>query len=340
MGKDQNYIGFFPAGNTSSASSRIRVFSMLPHLDSLNIKYFVNPSLRYFFNLETLFIQKKVSQNTIIKVRLAKILGKKIIYDVDDFGTALFCRASPANVKKMIMLADKITTGSEAQKRILETEYSIKDVCVLPSLIDYYPESPVQNIHTSDDTLRIIWFGVNVNYSTFAKYIEILHRIKSVEIIVVTNSVMNDAIISEYPFIHFKPWSLETFIPILRSCQLSVLTHDGSYYDQAKTNNKMIASITWGVPAVVSSTPEYLSTAQKAGIEYAVFSNTDELVSIIEKLRSPEARQEYLRHAQSLIWQEYSPAVITEKFLSICRETKSQNFLVRTKAILSSYFKR
>lgn len=329
-------IGFFPAGNNMTASSRIRIFSMLPYLDTLSIKYFIKPSLRHLIFVNTVFIQKRITTEILKKTRLAKLLRKKIIYDIDDFGSALFYSASPGNVKKMLMLADLITTGSDRQKEILETEYSVRNVRVLPEIIDYFPEKPVTQSDNSDDRLRVIWFGLYDNFSTFAKYIDILRKNPSIDIIVVTNSKKVFELSQEYPFIHFEPWSLETFIPILRSCQLSILTHEGSNYDRAKTNNKMIASITWGVPAIVSNTPDYSGTAKKAGVENAVFSNSDELLEIIEKLKAPQARRTYLNSAQPVIWREHSPLEITKQFITLCTEIHPINYLDVMKSIISS----
>lgn len=332
-----NRIGFFPAGDILAASSRIRVYSMLPHLQSMKIFAAVKPSLWIFLALDTIFIQKRVTRKIIIKARIAKLLGKKIIYDIDDFGSALEFFTSEVDLRRIIKLADMITTGTENQKQILKSIYPSSRISVLPSLIDYFPTNYVYDDQKANGIFRIIWFGMGTNFFMFEKYIEAIQKIESIEIIVVINQEMLDSLSKKYTHIHFFPWTLDTFTQILRSCHISIFTHEGSLYDRAKTNNKMIASITWGVPAIVSNTPDYLSTAQKAGVEYAVFSTSTELTSIIELLRSPEERKKYLQKAQPIIWQEYSPAVITERFLQIRQQTKTQSFYFRLKAILSSF---
>ena len=113
------------------------------------------------------------------------------------------------------------------------------------------------------------------------------------------------------------PWSLSDFIPVLQDCDLACLMHDGKVHDIAKGNNKMISAITWGVPAVVSRTPEYQRTAQEDGIEYAIFSDEKELPVVIERLRSPAARERYIQAAQPAIWSRYSPDVIASQYIDL-----------------------
>ena len=66
--------------------------------------------------------------------------------------------------------------------------------------------------------------------------------------------------------------------------------HDGSEWDRAKSNNRMITSIAWGVPAVVSCTPEFERTAIEAKVPYAIFAGKTDLPATIERLRPPEVR--------------------------------------------------
>jgi hypothetical protein len=55
----------------------------------------------------------------------------------------------------------------------------------------------------------------------------------------------------------------------------------------------------------------------EAGIEYAVFANEEELTSIVERLSTVEARQNYLHIAQPIIWDRYAPDVITQQYIDL-----------------------
>lgn len=93
--------------------------------------------------------------------------------------------------------------------------------------------------------------------------------------------------------------------------------HDGSELDRGKSNNKMITSIAWGVPAVVSRTSEYERTARELGVADTVFEDQADLYAIIERLRSADARNAYLAAAQPEVWKQYAPRVIAQNFLEI-----------------------
>ena len=99
-----------------------------------------------------------------------------------------------------------------------------------------------------------------------------------------------------------------------------------------------ITSITWGVPAVVSRTPQYVKTAIEAKIEDAVFSNGKELLKAVQRLGSSAERQKYLRIAQPAIWNIYSPETITDRFLEIIRGIQKEGALKRSMRIFTSLF--
>lgn len=319
-------IGFFPAGDKNAASSRIRVYSMMPSLDALGVNYTCKILLGNITKVDVIFIQKKVTNKILAYTRIAKLLGKTIVYDVDDLGPALWFFVSPKRFNKIIKLADVITVGTEVQKEFLQVKFPNDKMVILPPCIDYFPERPVTNEDIPDSYLRIIWFGTGANIPMFEKYITTLLEIPNIRLIVITEKNLINRLREQYPDVHFEAWSINSFITTLRTCHLSVLMHDGTVYDKAKTNNKMITSITWGVPAIVSKTPEYEATARKAGIEYAIFSNPKELEQKIENLRSPEARRNYLEKSQSIIWNDHSPLTITKLFLDICSNVKLKNF--------------
>jgi glycosyltransferase involved in cell wall biosynthesis len=126
------------------------------------------------------------------------------------------------------------------------------------------------------------------------------------------------------PEVKFLPWNLDNFTSVLQTFDIACLMHDGDIYDRAKGNNKMISAITWGVPAVVSRTPEYERTAKEAGIEDALFSDERELVAAIERLRDPAARENYLERAQGSVWQRYAPQVIAGQFIDLVKEIRHE----------------
>jgi hypothetical protein len=331
-------ILFFRAGKENTASTRIRIYSILAALQERQIQYLDRGSYRNVLKSQVLFIQKRLSPRTIALARFGKLIGKKIIYDVEDLGPALRSwGATPELLHKMLILADVVTTGSEAQRSILRREYPTRQFMLLPAAVDYYPQQPLPCPDLAEDELRIIWFGVVSNAHMLQPYLAALMSIPRTSLVMVVNNGAIPDLSQKFPGVQFEAWVLQSFTSVLRTCHLSVLMHDGSEYDQAKTNNRMITSITWGVPAVVSRTPDYEATAQKAGVEEALFSNTDELVRAVERLRTATARQRYLEKAQPVIWREHSPQAITDAFLKICQEIQPDPVYKRIKDVLSTF---
>jgi len=329
-------ILFFLAGDENTASTRIRFFSMLPWLEKQNIHWSTDLSVKQVLNSDFLFIQKRLDDRILKFARLAKLLGKPIVYDIDDFGYALKYYASQVPLRKMLELTELITVGSESQKAIVESEFHRQNIQVFPPLIDYYPQAPLQSPDLADDPLRVLWFGLAYNLAPLEQLVEKVSLLPSVKLVVITEGKSIPKLRAKFPYIEFHSWSLSTFVQTLRTCHLSVLSHDGSDYDQAKTNNKMIASINWGVPALVSDTPEYHATAIKMGVSDCVFTNADELVHLIEHYRSRPDRETYLQTAQPIIWRLHSPETVTQYFLDFCGQIRVEGFFTRLVHVFQS----
>lgn len=324
------------AGDENTASTRIRFFSMLPWLEKQNIKWTNDLSTKQLLKTDLLFVQKRLDEKILKFTRWAKLLGKPVVYDIDDFGYALNYYANQVDLQKMLILADLITVGSELQKAIVEKEYQHKNIQIFPPLIDYYPQSPFPSPDLNDAPLRVLWFGLAYNLSPLEQVLQKVSNLPSVKLVVITEVASIPKLSQKFPYIEFQPWSLSTFVQKLRTCHISVLSHDGSEYDLAKTNNKMIASINWGVPALVSDTTDYKMTAEKMGVSDCVFTNPDELVKLIEYYRSREARDSYLHTAQPIIWQLYSPEVITRLFIGFAERVRTSGLYPRLIQIIRS----
>ena len=203
-------------------------------------------------------VQKRLTEDIIWQVRYAKANGATVFYDIDDVGTGLLPNIqAPWMLNEMIALADLVTTDTDGHRQQILLELGAKNVAVLPDSIDYFPLNPdYLPVTEQPKPLRILWFGSIANMALFEKYVSVLISVIDVEIVVATSSGgayglkgTESLYQQKYPDITFVPWSRTTFVKVLQSCHLTCLMHDGSEYDQAKSNNRMITSITWGVPS-------------------------------------------------------------------------------------------
>jgi hypothetical protein len=311
-------INLIAAGTPDAASSRIRSYTLQSALSKLGVQ----TSGSFSPQTDVLFIQKRLTPQLLDSARKAKSQNAIVIYDIDDWGEALGDWVPTALLQEMLTIADVVTTDTLGHKQQLLQDNPALKVELVPDSIDYFPSKPAHISLTNSTPLRVLWFGNISNIGLFEKYSDRLSSMTDVKVVVVTGSYGNNGSVmnpypKKYPKVEFLPWSRDTFIKHLQSCQLSCLMHDGSVLDLAKSNNKMITSIAWGVPAVVSLTPEYERTAQEAGIEKAVFSNETELCEAIDGLRSAQARAIYQATAQPEIWKRYSPEAVAKTFLNI-----------------------
>jgi hypothetical protein len=276
-------------------------------------------SLEYSLEADVLLIQKRVTEARLDMVREAKARGCTVIYDVDDVGTALWFWASPRLFYRMLEQADIVTTDTEPRRQSLLADYGATRVEVMPDTIDYYPTGPVKLPLDESEPLRVAWFGAMMAIEHFESYIGILSEMRNLQIVCIASTFGFEVYRDYYPWVEFIPWSQATFVSALQSCHLTCLIHGSSKEELTKSNNKFITSINWGVPAVATRTPEYERTAREAGVAHAIFNpdDDDEVVRSIETLRSPLARNAYLEKAQPYVWQNYSPAVVAERFLEI-----------------------
>ncbi len=306
-------ISIFPAHDDSAASARIRAFSLQRSLSALGH----DARLEDAGPADVLFIQKRATPETLALARRAARAGTLVIYDVDDLGLPLWYSVAPTVLFRLLRVAHLVTTDTAGHRDLLLSDYGARAVEVVPDTIDYSPAGPARPDLPEGDLLRVLWFGHATNLPLFERYALRLAALQGVEVVVSTSAAAIAPLSARFPSIAFVPWTKDGFVALLQSCALTVLPHDGGENDRSKSNNRMIASITWGVPAVVSRTPEYERTAREAGVEQALFDGPEELGEVVERLRSPAARRAYLEAAQGEVWRRYSPEAVARRFLAV-----------------------
>lgn len=298
------------SGSENVASSRIRAFGLGAALSRRGycVVFEADP------NCDILYIQKNWSWKTLMKARIAKARKALIIFDLDD---VQFINLAGPLFMDVLNLADIITTDTEGKKAWIEDAFSVKNVNVIPDAIDYSPIGPVAPIIRDTNRLRVLWFGSHSNIQLFEKYMNLLGANDNIEVVVIAHESEIVAYEAKYPHVTFIPWEKERFLQHLQSCDVTCLTHDGSEVDLLRSNNKMIVSINWGVPALVSGTPEYSRTARELGVERTIFSTGEDLLRAIVEMRAIEARRDYLERTQTAVWNMYSPDAIAIRFAQL-----------------------
>ncbi|TCJ11660.1 hypothetical protein EZJ19_14690 [Parasulfuritortus cantonensis] len=305
-----------PAGDRNTASSRIRVYQLHEALLRLGIASRIGldgldgPA-------DVLFVQKRLNADRLAAVAAARAAGTRIVYDVDDLGGALRYWAPEALFEAMLARADHVTTASAEQGEWLAHAYGIRHWSAIANSIDYAPGPPVLPAPRAGDPLRVVWFGNDGNFRLMVPHLATLLGMAGVQPVAVVAGRELGKLRKAHPAVEFHAWTLAGFVPLLQTCDLAVLAHDGDADDRRKGNNRMVTAIHYGVPAVVSDTPEYARSAARLGVAEAVFGDPAGLRRAVAGLRRPAARLAYLRRAQPAAWAAYSPEVAARQFLRV-----------------------
>lgn len=307
------YLSLVPAGTETTASSRIRVFSLQRELVSRGVRAVLGVD----DEADVLYIQKRVDHETLAAAQHFKSSRRLVIYDCDDLGPALHEIWAPEpRLITMLALADVITTNTAAFKCLLHERYAVKVVELVPDIVDYFLPSPVKAQPEECAPLQILWFGNRGNLHLLHNYTEALYQIENLSLVVCTDPAARDYLNIPFPF-RFEAWTLDGFPRLLQQCQLTFLPHDGRVEDRAKSNNRMITSIAWGVPAIVSRTPEYEALAHAIREPGCIVDGPGNLQETVESVRSVERRRQYLSRAVPAVWARHSPKVVGDRFLQV-----------------------
>ena len=158
-----------------------------------------------------------------------------------------------------------------------------------------------------NDSIRVVWFG-NPENLIGLKYFSSVFEDNHCFRLVLCGVTLNDAAnLFSGCNLEVHPWSRSTFLDILRSCDVSILSHYGSICNRQKSGHKMITSICHGVPAIVSATPDHKRIAEYAGVRAFLYSDKEQLLSRLQCLKSPLARTNYIQTAKPRLMLKYYP---------------------------------
>lgn len=146
---------FYLCGDRNKASSRVRGYWIAEELEERGMRCSLEPrhtkrALASFvfkiFFYEVVVFQKTYSRWHVLLERLARLLGKKTILDLDDAPSRNNSPVTLRNVEKMMQNVTAVTVGSKALKEYAE-QYS-ENVHLIPSSIQlkyYTPKDRFNN---------------------------------------------------------------------------------------------------------------------------------------------------------------------------------------------------
>jgi glycosyltransferase involved in cell wall biosynthesis len=165
-------ILFHLNGDRTKASSRVRGWWVGEELErrGYRVVYFVSRSRYHYLGLawkilgaDVVIFQKRYSRFDILLVRLARLLGKKTYFDLDDAPSRVGRAVSQRNARRMMALCDGVLAGSEELVRMALKEQA-GQVTLIPSsvrLANYTPRPGGRR----DPVPCLGWIGTGSHYA-------------------------------------------------------------------------------------------------------------------------------------------------------------------------------
>ncbi len=314
---------WLPLGDENLASSRLRCFVLNRELNKMGISSKIG-----LFGFASIYvIQKRLDFKALFFVFMARLIGGKIILDIDD---VLLNNIDWKNrVRYFAKVVDAITTATEEQMKIVKNCLYTKDLenisyFVFENPIDYYNESiSPTSVISNDGNLRVGWFGNSANFNLYNEFEEISNMGYSIVIISDENPYSN---IDNKININFVKWNKSTFeLDLMNNVDVCILSHFGGTLVNSKSANKLVASIYLGVPVIASSTPAYSRMLNLLSKSDYLYSSTSELVYKLSKLSDSNERKKYLEIRNTVEFAGFFPNNVANNFCEFSNNLKFNN---------------
>lgn len=230
-------IYFLPLGGLETASSRLRVHLIAPHIGAqVGVP-------DHYEKGDVLIIQKVHDPN---ELRKARSQGAKIVFDIDD---SYFYRRAYAS---MVEMADVVTVDTETRK-FCARNYTESPVFVIPDALDW--DGITRGYEEKNGIAG--WTGYG-NNAEFLEGMIIPYKLRLISTLDCGEYYTGD--------FEFAEWKLETVDEEIRQCELMINRLPLNETTAQKGMHKLLKSWANGVPCYTSRIPDYIKAMQEAGV--------------------------------------------------------------------------
>lgn len=264
-------------GDHDTASSRLRVFNIIPH-----IKDYVYGVPEEYKDGDVLVIQKVPNME---ELKRAKSQGAKVVYDIDD-------RYDSEQFLEMIREADIVTTDTDEKKKWL-ISYN-DNVEVIPDSLDW--DGTKKETYEYKGIIGWTGYGNNAAYLTG---------------LVIPEGFTLRMISSDW-FRHYdnlkaqsRPWSLAMVDKYLSECDLGVYYLPEGDFERCKGMHKLLKNWAIGLPTYTTAMPDYVKAMEEAGVGSQYLIKTGEEIKDVpfdERLREYALR--YSSENVAKLWEK------------------------------------
>ena len=274
-------------GDINTASSRLRVFNIQPHIKNYFIgspeetpTYDMSNYKSGYKKCDVLIIQKTPM---IDELRKAQKDGCKVVYDLDDY------YLDRPEFKQMVEEADLVTVDTEEKKKL------IPKAVVIPDSLDW--DGTIKENYEHKGIIGWTGYGNNSHY---------------LNDMIIPQGMKLRLVTSIDWLQHYKdnqaqsrPWSLEMVDKYLAECDLGVYFLPEKQFEQVKGMHKLLKNWAIGLPTYTTAMPDYVKAMNEAGVGDKYIIKTGEEIKDIEF--DPKLREYALRYSAeniAKIWQK------------------------------------
>jgi len=280
------------------------------------------------------YFQKRYSEIDINLNKLAKFLGKRTIFDIDDApaGVGHSTKAEKRAIE-MMKISSAVVVGSHRLKKFAQNFNN--HVCLIPSSINLnYYELKWKN--KTSDYINIGWIGNGINYKndllTLIKPLEELginHNIKLTligalgqEEIYHGFSKMRNVVVEIIDSIY---WEDPVVIPsAISNFDIGLYPLLNNEYNQYKCGGKLLEYMAMGVPPVASPVGENKLLIENGEDGFLASDEEEWKESISCLIENKELRERIGKLGRKKVEENYSLEVCANKLIKAFEEIESQ----------------
>jgi len=275
-----------PKKSKASPSVRMRYYNFLENLSN----EFQWETYTDNLDGDVLYVEKNASLKTVNIAKEALKRGMLLFYDVDD---PIKVRKNN-NMVKMIKLADVVTVDTKPRK--LSAERFSNNVVIIPDGMDYQ-NKPKKRLVIRDKIKKVVTFGYPQKIIDAAPYVNKAN---------VERRYIGARKCNKYKNATFIKWKYKNFLDELLINDVVILVHGKTKIDKARSNNRLIAAMSIGMPTIVADSYAYKNIVKEAGHSYLVARTEKDVPRILNKIASSKVRQKISDDFFKYSWENYS----------------------------------
>lgn len=265
-------IYFLPIGDETTASSRLRVYNIVPHIKNSQIGV-----PQKYKKGDTLVIQKTPAYN---ELERAKKAGAKVIYDIDDYYW------DNPQFLKMIDNADEITVDTELKKEMILKKWNNgKRVTVIPDSLDW--DGTKKEVYENKGIIG--WTG----YGNNSQYLRPVKDLLPLTLRLITSPDWHNYLPDPDCKVQARPWNLEMVDKHLSECDLGMYYLPSGEFELCKGMHKLLKNWAIGLPTYTSPMPDYVKAMKEAGVGEKYLVNNKEDWKNIKQIDFDEHCRDY-----------------------------------------------